>query len=171
MFEYFITVCQEYQHFSKSLQRLIALENTAGSRIPRPSSTRWNFKSRTVNAVQGMKDALIECCTILELSNSKDTGSAAAGIKRVLSDPEFEFWLEFISKVMPHVDIMVSLLQSRNSNAVKGNASLTAFASSVQKFRGECHASTMPYEPKRRKFNTNKVGAAKEQKQKDVFQP
>nr|XP_053646595.1 uncharacterized protein LOC128698395 [Cherax quadricarinatus] len=141
---------------------MAALENTAGSRIPRPSATRWNFKSRTVNAVQEMKDALIECCTILEASNSRDTGSAAAGIKRILSDPEFEFWLEFFSKVMHHVDIMFSQLQSRNINAVETNASLTAFASSVQKLRDECDASTMPSEPKRRKFNTNKAVAAKE---------
>jgi len=30
---------------------MAALDNTAGHRIPRPSTTRWNFKSRTVNAV------------------------------------------------------------------------------------------------------------------------
>ena len=150
--------------FSKSPQRMTALENTAGSRIPRPSATRWNFKSRTVNAVHEMKDALIECCTILEASNSRDTGSAAAGIKRILSDPEFQFWLDFFSKVMPHVDVMFSQLQSRNINAVKANTSLTAFASSVQKLRDECDASTIPSEPKRRKFNTDKAKgvAAKE---------
>ncbi|XP_042226471.1 zinc finger MYM-type protein 1-like [Homarus americanus] len=121
--------------FSKSPQRMAALENVAGHRIPRPSATRWNFKSRTVNAVHEMKDALIECCSTLEASNSRETGSAAAGIKRIVNDPEFEFWLEFFSKVMPHVDIMFSQLQSRNIDAAKANASLKVFNSAIQKLR------------------------------------
>lgn len=148
--------------FSKSPQRMAALENVAGHRIPRPSATRWNFKSRTVNAVNEMKDALIECCSILEASNSRDTGSAAAGIKRIVSDPEFEFWLEFFSKVMPHVDIMFSQFQSRNIDAAKANASLKAFNFAVQKLRDECDAITSPPEQKRRKFNTDRSVAAKE---------
>ena len=60
--------------FSKSPQRMAAFENIAGHRIPRPSATRWNFKSRTVNAVHEMKDELVECCSILEASSSRDTG-------------------------------------------------------------------------------------------------
>ncbi|XP_042240779.1 zinc finger MYM-type protein 1-like, partial [Homarus americanus] len=150
--------------FSKSPQRMAALENVAGHRIPRPSATRWNFKSRTVNAVHEMKDALIECCSTLEASNSRETGSAAAGIKRIVNDPEFEFWLEFFSKVMPHVDIMFSQLQSRNIDAAKANASLKVFNSAVQKLRDECDAMVLllPPEQKRRKFKTDKLAAAKE---------
>src|ERR1044072_7814524 len=74
MFEYFSTACLEYQiFFSRSPQRMSALENVAGRRVPRPSSTRWNFKSRTVNAVKEMKDQIIECCSILEASKSRET--------------------------------------------------------------------------------------------------
>ncbi|XP_042222708.1 zinc finger MYM-type protein 1-like [Homarus americanus] len=150
--------------FSKSPQRMAALENVAGHRIPRPSATRWNFKSRTVNAVHEMKDALIECCSTLEASNSRETGSAAAGIKRIVNDPEFEFWLEFFSKVMPHVDIMFSQLQSRNIDAAKANASLKVFNSAVQKLRDECDAMVLLLPPEqKRKFKTDKLVAAKEQ--------
>ena len=82
--------------FSQSSHRTKALEDaTKGRRIPRPSSTRWNFKSRTVNQVHELKEKIIECCTKLEASGLKDTGSAAGGIKHLLRDPDFLFWLEF----------------------------------------------------------------------------
>ena len=48
--------------FSKSPQRMAALEQIAGRRIPSSPSTRCNFQSRTVNAVREMREALIACC-------------------------------------------------------------------------------------------------------------
>ena len=141
---------------------MAALENIAGHRIRRPSATRWNFKSRTVNAVNEMKNALIECWCILEASNSRDTGSAAAGIKRIVSDPEIEFWLEFFSEVMPHVDIMFSQFQSRNIDATKANEIVKAITSWVQKVRDEWDAFTLPHEQMRRKFDIDRSVAAKE---------
>src|SRR6201990_1711383 len=147
---------------SRSSQRMSALENVAGRRVPRPSSTCWNFKSRAVNAVKEMKDQIIECCSILEASKSRETGSAAAGIKRLLNDFEFEFWLNFFSKVMPHVDIMFSQLQSILIDAVKANNYLQTFNYEIQKIRDEYINISFPSEPKRRKFNTDRSIAAKE---------
>lgn len=157
--------------FSNSPQRMATLESVADShRIPRPSTTRWNFKSRTVNAVYEMKDLIIECCSKLESSNSKVTGLAAAGLKRILKDPEFNFWLVFFSKVMPHVDILYSQLQSRNIDAVKANNALNAFSSAVQSIRVACDECDNTdrqelSEPKRRKTElpeTGRTTAAKE---------
>ncbi|XP_045595761.2 zinc finger MYM-type protein 1-like [Procambarus clarkii] len=96
------------------------------------------------------------------VSKSPQKVAAAAGVKRVVNDPEFEFWLEFFSKVMPHVDILFSQFQSRNIDAAKANASLKAFTSAVHKLRDECDAFVPPPEPKRRKFNTDRLVAAKE---------
>lgn len=58
------------------------LEQVAQKRVPRPSGTRWNFKSQTVISVSQMKEDIIECCSNLEKSFSSATGHAAAGIKR-----------------------------------------------------------------------------------------
>lgn len=85
-----------------------------------------------------MKNVIIECCSKPESSNSKVTGLAAAGIKRMSKDPEFNFWLDFFSKVVPHIDTVFSQLQSRNIDAVKANAALTAFISAVQMVRVAC---------------------------------
>ena len=125
--------------FSQSSHRTKALENaTNGRRIPRPSSTRWNFKSRTVNQVHELKENIIECCTKLEASSSRDTGSAAGGIKRLLRDPDFLFWLEFFSKIMPHVDILYNQIQARGIDSFKASKAVQAFKSSVQVARNDC---------------------------------
>ena len=142
---------------------MVALDNTTGRRIPRPSTTCWNFKSRTVNAVYESKDALIECCSKLEASNSKETGSAAAGIKRMLTDSDFNFWLTFFSKVMPLVEIMFSQLQSRSEDACKAKSALKRFTSPIQELRDQCDSLiSVDFEQKRRRIDTRKSDAAKE---------
>ena len=149
--------------FSNSPQRMAALDNTAGRRIPRPSTTRWNFKSRTVNTVYESKDALIACCSKLEASNSKETGSAAAGIKRMLNDSDFSFWLTFFSKVMPLVEIMFSQLQSRSVDECQAKSALKIFTSSIQELRDQCNSLiSVEFEQKRRRIDTRKSDAAKE---------
>jgi hypothetical protein len=47
--------------FSNSPKRTAALAETSHKRIPRPPATRWNFKSRTVNAVWERREEIIEC--------------------------------------------------------------------------------------------------------------
>ena len=149
--------------FSKSPQRMAALEKVADRRIPRPSSTRWNFKSRTINTVKEIKEEIIECCSVLEKSNSKETGAAAVGIKKMLRDPEFGFWLDFFSEIMPHVDILYNQLQSRNIDATKANTSLNVFSSQIQTIREGISAShEEPVDQRKRKIGTDRVIAAKE---------
>ena len=58
--------------FHKSAQRMAVSDNAASKRVAAPSSTRWNFKERTVSDVHEIKDELIECCTILENSNNNE---------------------------------------------------------------------------------------------------
>ncbi|XP_042242452.1 zinc finger MYM-type protein 1-like [Homarus americanus] len=148
--------------FSRSPQRMAALENVASHIIPNPSATHWNFKSRTVNAVHEMKAAIYEYCNTLEASNSRDIGCAAARIKITLNDPEFEFWLEFFSKVMPHIDVLFSQFQSRNIDAVKANVSLNVFNSTIQKIRDESDAVKEVASGPKRNCSGDKSAAAKE---------
>ena len=123
--------------FSQSSHRTKALEDaTKGRRIPRPSSTRWNFKSRKVNQVHELKEKIIECCTKLEASSSRNT--AAGGTKRLLRDPDFLFWLEIFSKIMPQVDILYNQIQARGIDSFKASKAVQAFKSSVQVARNDC---------------------------------
>ena len=74
----------------------------------------------------------------MEASSSKDTGSAAGGIKRLLRNPDFLFWLEFFSKIMPHVDILYNQIQARGIDSFKASKAVQAFKSSVQVARNDC---------------------------------
>ena len=58
-------------YFSNSAQRMAVLDEVAHRRIPRSSATRWNFKSRIVQTVYELCDALLECCSVLEESLSE----------------------------------------------------------------------------------------------------
>ena len=149
--------------FSKSPQRMSVLEDiSAGQRVPSPSSTRWSFKSRTVNAVYEMKDELIQCCTELQVSQSKETGCAAYGIKRMLEDPEFQFWLKLFSKIMPHVEIFYNELQSRDIDATKATTCLEAFKSNIQKIRNNLGNTAVHSLQGKRRAEDDKTLAAKE---------
>ena len=151
--------------FSKSPQRVTALNNVLQGRrtsIPRPSTTRWNFKSRTVNKVFELKDAILQCCDQLEESRSGDTGSTAGGIKRLLADLEFLFWLEFFSKIMPHIDILYNQLQARDIDATKTAKCIQSFKSSVQAARDACCNINVADNADRPRYSGERSVAAKE---------
>ena len=127
--------------FSRSSLRMSVLENiTSNKHTPRPFNTRWNFKSRTVNAVYELQEELIECFSQLAISRSTEIVSAAVGLKRMMKDPQFLFWLKFFSSVMPHVDIVYRQIQARNIDAVRMNQCVSSFEASVQKIRDACNA-------------------------------
>ena len=141
--------------FHKSAQRMKVMDDVVGQRVPAPSQTRWSFKERTVESVYEHKNKLIECCTILESSSYKDTVQKATGIKRMLNDPEFIFWLTFFHKIMPHVNIMYKQFQQRTFDAYKAQATLRIFNGHIEKIRNECHTIDVPLELPKRNFNIN----------------
>ena len=141
--------------FHKSPQRMKIMDDIVGQRVPAPCQTRWTFKERTIESVYENTDKLIECCTILESSSYKDTVHKAVGIKRMLNDPEFIFWLNFFHKIMPHVNILYKQFQQRTFDAFRAQHCLNAFNSHIQKICDECHTLTVPPELIKRSFNIN----------------
>ena len=124
------------EFFSKLPQCMASLENaTAGRRIPRPSSTRWNFWSRTVNSVHEIKSEIIQCCSNLETSPTQETGFVATGIKNILQNLSFEYWLNLFAKIMPHVKILFHQMQSRQINAVFARNCVKNFEIQINKIR------------------------------------
>jgi len=152
--------------FSKSPQRMAALENVISRRhIPHPSSTRWNFQIQTVNQVFEMREEIVECCTELEASSCKETGSAAGSIKRLLCDSEFLFWLQFLAIVMPHADILFNQLQAREIDANKASECIQLFKTNVQNAKDTCTeigASTKANENDWARYSEERSIAAKQ---------
>ena len=114
-----------------------ALGRVCDRRIPTPSTTRWNFKSRTVATVDENRNKIIECCDELETSLSKETCAGAVGIKQTLQHLEFQFWLQFFAKIMPHIDIRFGQLQSEEITPISAHTAVSLFVSNVQEIRNE----------------------------------
>ena len=85
-----------------------------------------------------MQEEIIECFSQLATIRSTETVSAAVGLKRIVKDPQFLFWLKFFSLVMPHVDIFYSQIQARNIHAVRMNQCVLSFEANIQKIRNAC---------------------------------
>lgn len=81
--------------FSNSPKRTAALGETSERRIPRPPATRWNFKSRTVNAVWECCQEIKECLGNMRKKEGWDrvTISEAHGLSMHLQDPKFLHFL------------------------------------------------------------------------------
>lgn len=125
--------------FSCSAQRMFVLESVASLRIPRSSANRWNFKSRTVNAVYETRDDLIETCCQLESAQSSRAIQEACGLCYLLDD-EFLFWLSFFHKIMPHIDILYSQIQARTINAIRLRNKIDTFIEAINQIRESVHS-------------------------------
>ncbi|KAL4126426.1 hypothetical protein QTP88_010648 [Uroleucon formosanum] len=122
--------------FSHSPQRVSVLDEVVGVRMPRVVQTRWNFNSRTVNTVFEHREDLIICMDkIIETSLQAKTINQATGIKRLLEDSDFIFWLNIFHKIMPHVDCLYSSVQARKTDPVQVNNSVTLFINEINKIR------------------------------------
>lgn len=118
---------------------MAALKHVADKRIPRTSQTRWNFNSRIVQSVYNNKHDLIECFEniisgIPKQYNSETEIKAAGFIKR-LEDDSFLLWLNFFSKIMPHVDILFSQLQKIETDVIKVQKCVDNFEKEIAQIR------------------------------------
>eukprot|EP00102_Acyrthosiphon_pisum_P013340 XP_008182878.1 PREDICTED: uncharacterized protein LOC103309376 [Acyrthosiphon pisum] len=124
--------------FSNSPQRVAVLDDIVGSQLPRAVQTRWNFNIRTVNIVYEHRESLIECMEkILNISLQNSTINQATGLKRLLTDANFIFWLTIFHKIMPHVDCLYNVVQAKNTDAVQIQKSINCFNKEILKIRDD----------------------------------
>ena len=86
----------------------------------------------------------------------------ALSIKHTLESPDFEFWLNFFSKIMPHVDLLYGLMQSRSTDSAFANTAIANFNTSIEKIRNEIsNSSSTPdseaNQPRRKRRCSNYV--------------
>ncbi|KAE9522185.1 hypothetical protein AGLY_017445 [Aphis glycines] len=118
------------------VNRVSVLDEVVGVRLPRAVQTRWNFNIRTVNTVFEHREDLIICMDkIIETSLQAKTINQATGIKRLLEDSDFIFWLTIFHKIMPHVDCLYSSVQARKTDPVQVNNAVKSFINEIIKIR------------------------------------
>lgn len=98
--------------------------------------TRWNFNIRTVNTVYEHRDNLITCIEkIADTPYQTTIINHATGIKRLLSDENFIFWVTIFHNIMPHIDCLYNSVQSKNTEPVQINNSVNIFIKEIKKIR------------------------------------
>lgn len=134
---FFSDLCGIATFFTRSPKRTSILDQIVERRLPRASSTRWNFNSRIVNTAQENLDDLIQCFESIRTSGSFDSTTVreASGFLRMLQDEDFQFFLQLFHQIMPHVDMLYQQLQKKDIDAVFIKHALQSFTSSVQGIR------------------------------------
>ncbi|XP_057658705.1 zinc finger MYM-type protein 1-like [Diorhabda carinulata] len=124
--------------FSNSPEKVAILDEVVGNRA---STSRWNFKIRTVvNIVYENRDSLILCLEkIQSISRQSDTITKAGALLRLLYDPKFIFWLSVFHRIIPHVNILYSQLQKEATDSVTVKKCITEFEQNIQKERCNLH--------------------------------
>ncbi|XP_025413812.1 uncharacterized protein LOC112685954 [Sipha flava] len=124
------------QATSQNKQRVAILDEIVGARLPKTVQTRWSFNIRTVNKVYEHRDTLIECMKkIIDASSQSSSINQATGLKLLLKDTSFIFWLNCFHKIMPHVDCLYNAVQARNTDPVQVQDSVRKFKIEIQKIR------------------------------------
>ena len=123
--------------FSRSPKRTAVLDQVVAHRLPRASTTRWNFHSRAVNTVYEHKDDLLKCFQTIRDSGNWDptTVREAGGFAVRLEDETFCFFLALFHKIMPNVDMLFNQLQKRNIDPVFIKGLVQRFTDSITKIR------------------------------------
>lgn len=112
------------------------LDEVVGVRLSRAVQTRCYFNIRTVNTVfEHIEDLKICMDKIIETSLQTKTINQATGIKRLLQDSDFIFWLNIFHNIMPHVDCLYNSVQARNTDPVQINHSVKSFINEIDKIR------------------------------------
>lgn len=132
--EFFSDLSGITSFFTRSPKRTTILDEIVARRLPRASSTRWNFNSRIVNTVYENLDDLTECFRSIATDSSFDSNTVreASGFLRMLQDEDFQFFLHLFHQTMPHVDVMYQQLQKKNIDAVFIKQALQNFTMKVQ---------------------------------------
>ncbi|VEN51172.1 unnamed protein product, partial [Callosobruchus maculatus] len=125
--------------FSTSPQRAARLEEFLHKKgLPRSSKIKWNFNSRTVNAVYDHREDIIGALEKIEREATSQTTIQQAGANlRILEDESFIYWLTFFHKIMPHVDILFNQLPKVTTDALKIHSNIGDFERAIGKIRSE----------------------------------
>jgi hypothetical protein len=100
--------------FSNSLQRVAILDEIVGARLPKTVQTRWNFNIGTVNMVYEHRDTLIECTEKnIDASSQSSFINQATGLKQLIKDSNFIFWLNCFHKIMPMLIVSIMLFKQK----------------------------------------------------------
>nr|CAI5828860.1 unnamed protein product [Callosobruchus analis] len=100
--------------FSKSSKRSEVLNRIVDRRIPTNAPTRWNFSSRAVVTVESQRRKLIEVFEFI--FNDNQILREAYGLRQLLLESNFIFFLKVFKKIFEHTDVVFQILQNKSTD-------------------------------------------------------
>ena len=121
--------------FSRGNDRKRILKTHIPESIPRPSNIRWNFNSRTIIKVYKYLEPLKACMEDIRSGMNHNDINQATGILYNLENKSFVFWLKLFNEIMPHVEILYKVMQSRNITALRIGQYIACFKTAISNIR------------------------------------
>lgn len=128
------------------------------------NTTAWNFEAKCAITVVAYKEDIAKCLEqiINDAVNEMAVVREAHGLKTVLEDQDFNFWLSFFNKVIPCCDSLFTQLRDLDNMCVENfQNSLEGFKSAIQCLRismgGFCkqEVDDSPTQPKQPKYESS----------------
>ena len=119
------------------MKRTDLLKDVCKRALPHCASTRWNFQSRVVRSVKENHQELLTCFSEIESTPTWDdiTIREAQGLKRLLIDSEFCFFLDFFADVFVRVDILYNAFQSHLIDGATAESHVSEFCDALSYIR------------------------------------
>ncbi|XP_030002747.1 zinc finger MYM-type protein 1 [Sphaeramia orbicularis] len=122
--------------FSKSAKRMKLLDEICQQRLPRVTTTQWNFSSCLVCAVYERREELLELFEFI-LDNPSDfdddTVHSADGYMTLLSGFEFCFLLAMFNSLFAYSNVLFRILQNNEYDMQFCLSSIDDFCSATEK--------------------------------------
>ncbi|XP_067436490.1 zinc finger MYM-type protein 1-like isoform X2 [Thunnus thynnus] len=136
---FFATLGGFSSYFCKSTKRVMMLEESGCSRVPRNEPTRWNFTSHIVNTVALNRDSLIDTFTRIINHPSMDDESVrtADGLKTKLENFEFMFLLYTSEQIFSETDVMFDVLQKKAMDVSLCKRSVEKLMDTLEELKSE----------------------------------
>nr|CAI5846588.1 unnamed protein product [Callosobruchus analis] len=134
--------------FSKSSKRSEVLNRIVDRRIPTNAPTRWNFSSRAVVIVVSQRRKLIEVFEFISESedffNDNQTLREAYGLRQLLLDSNFIFFLKVFKKIFEHTDVVFQILQNKSTDITYSKTRINSLINQLKEYRSnEIHFNSL----------------------------
>ncbi|KRT79047.1 hypothetical protein AMK59_8168, partial [Oryctes borbonicus] len=124
--------------FSRSPKCMAVLDEIIKVRLPKGSPTTWDFNTNCIETVSIYKNDISYCLEkIIETEEDSHIISQALGLKAVLENDDFLFWLNFFHLVMPYCDILFDQLHQHNINVASVKNCMDSFKTAIETIRGK----------------------------------
>nr|CAI5867315.1 unnamed protein product [Callosobruchus analis] len=134
--------------FSKSSKRSEVLNRIVDRRIPTNAPTRWNFSSRAVVTVESQRKKLIEVSEFIleseDFFNDNQTLREAYGLRQLLLDSNFIFFLKVFKKIFECTDVVFQILQNKPSDLTYSKTRINSLINQLKGYRSnEIHFNSL----------------------------